>query len=169
MSKTTLATAADTAAVADAPRKVPQVDPNRVTVDVSGFARKSLVVRLPPDTIADDLKEPGMWFRVQKSADKSLRQHDAVYLIAFDQTWVAEAIVSEADASGATLAGIRIVQTPQRARLLLRDCNYAVAWDGAGYYVQRIADGHRMSGSVATEQVAERDLRRLYAQPVGHR
>ena len=97
MSKTTLATAADTAATAEAPltRKLPQVDPNRVTVDHSGFARKSLVVRLPPDLIADDLKEPGTWSRVQRSADKSLRQHDTVDLIAFDQTWVAEAIVSE--------------------------------------------------------------------------
>jgi len=57
---------------------------------------------------------------------------------------------------------VHIIQTPQRARVLFRDSNYGVAWNDFGYYVERLKDGHRMTAAVATEQIAERDLRALY-------
>ena len=75
------------------------------------------MVRLPKDFVADDLKEVGVWEKVQQSG-KSLCQFDALFLISWDQSWAAEAIVSQAAARTATLAGVRIVQTPRRAKAL---------------------------------------------------
>jgi hypothetical protein len=58
----------------------------------------------------------------------------------------------------ATLAGMRIIQPPQRAKALFRDDTYAVIWNSGGYHVERIKDGQKMSGT------AERDLAALYPQ-----
>jgi hypothetical protein len=161
-----------TAVAANAPlpppaRSAPLISPANVTIDHMGHCWKSVQVRLPAGFIADDLKEPLIWCHVQHNTSKALRQHDQLYMIAADRAWVAEARVSEADANGATLVGIRILQTPQRSRVLFRDTNYAVEWDGVGYFVARLSDNHKMTQTVATEQLAERDLRNLYPQRVG--
>ena len=144
-------------------RTTPIIDPANVTVESRGFVRKSLTVRLPENFVADDLKEVSVWRKVQQSS-KSLCQHDALFLVAWDQSWVAEAIVSHAAGTTATLAGVRIIQTPQRAKALFRDDTYAVVWNGGGYHVERIRDGHKMTSSVVNDRLAERDLVALYPQ-----
>jgi hypothetical protein len=121
------------------------------------------VVRLPKDFVADDLKEVSVWSKVQQSA-KSLCQFDELFLVAWDQSWAAEAIVSQAAGKTATLPGVRIIQTPQRAKALFRDDTYAVIWNGGGYHVERVKDGQKMSGTVVNEKLAERDLAALYPQ-----
>jgi hypothetical protein len=45
-----------------------------------------------------------------------------------------KAIASETSGEGVTLAGVRIVTTPQHARTLFRDDNYAIIWNGFGYH-----------------------------------
>jgi hypothetical protein len=118
--------------------------------------------------IADDLKEATAWSKVQSAQAKSLRQWDRLTLIAFDQTWMAEATVSHATEQGVSLAGVRIVQTPQGTQNLMRDDSYAIKWSGnGGYYVERIADGQRMTQDAPNPTLAERDLRNLYPKRVG--
>jgi hypothetical protein len=160
---TALATAERPQAAPPPSRTIPFIDPANVVVDSSGYVRKSLVVRLPKDFVADDLKELEVWRKVQKSG-RSLCQFDTLFLISWDQSWAAEAIVSQAAAGTATLAGVRIIQTPQRAKALFRDDTYAVVWGGAGYHVERIKDGQKMSGTVVNDKLAERDLAALYPQ-----
>jgi hypothetical protein len=147
------------------PRKQELIDPANAQIDWQGFVRKSVFVRLPSGMVADMLKEPKIWEKVQRSK-VSLRQHDHVYMVSFDQDWVAEAIVSQADTSSVTLAGIKIAQTPQRIIPLFRDDTYAVKWNGAGYYVERISDGHPMTQPTANAKLAERDLANLYPKQV---
>src|SRR4051812_3678686 len=120
-------------------RTAPTIDPANVTVDSRGFFCKALAVRLPKDFVADDLKELSVWRKVQQSG-KSLCEYDTLRLIAWDRSWRASAEVSEASSTTATLAGVRIIQTPQRAKALFRDDNYAVVWNGGGYHVERIRD-----------------------------
>ena len=45
------------------------------------------------------------------------------------------------------IAEERIIQTPQRAKALFRDDKYVVVWNGGGYHVERISDGHKMTGN----------------------
>jgi hypothetical protein len=54
---TALATAERPQAAAPQARIIPFIDPANVVVDSSGYVRKSRVVRLPKDFVADDLKE----------------------------------------------------------------------------------------------------------------
>lgn len=160
---TSVAIAEKPPAVPPQSRAIPLIDPAHVTVESRGFVRKSVTIRLPADFVADDLKEVGVWKKVQGSS-KSLCQHDDLYLIAWDQNWVATAIVGQASSNTATLAGVRIIQTPQRAKALFRDDKYAVVWGGGGYHVERIADGHKMTGTVVNDRLAERELAALYPQ-----
>ena len=51
---------------------------------------------MPEDFIADDSKETGVWRKVQINRSTSLRKHDRLYLVAFDESWAAEAIVIDA-------------------------------------------------------------------------
>ncbi|MBW7968608.1 hypothetical protein [Bradyrhizobium sp. BR 10289] len=151
------------AAAPAGPRKAPEIDPANVKVNSSGFVRKEVVARLPAGFVSDDLKEPGVWRKVQVSG-YPLNALDAVLVVAFDRSWCAEAIVSEAMRDGVTLAGIKIISMPRRNEVLLRDDTYAVTWNGAGYHVERISDGHKMTESVGSAALAERDLRNLYAK-----
>ena len=160
---TSVAIAERPQAAAPPSRTIPFIDPANVVVDSLGYVRKSSVVRLPKDFVADDLKEVSVWAKVQKSA-KSLCQFDSLFLVAWDQSWAAEAIVSQVAGTTATLAGVRIIQTPQRAKALFRDDTYAVIWNGGGYHVERIKDGQKMSGTVVNDKLAERDLAALYPQ-----
>ena len=85
-----------------------------------------------------------------------------------DQSWSADAIVSESWTGGATLAGIRLIQTPQRVSALFRDETYAVVHSGHGlHHVERLSDGVKMSKSVASANIAEKDLRNLYPVTLG--
>jgi hypothetical protein len=137
------------------------IDPQSVTLQQAGMAYSHWFVRLPRDFISDDLKRLDVWKRVQ-AGGHPLRRHDHIYLVAFDESWAAEAIVAAAGAADAVLSGIRIVSFPERTRPLFQDDRYRVAWVGSGYCVERKADGHRMTAPVASEALAQRDLANLY-------
>jgi hypothetical protein len=147
---------------ATAVRRAPVIDPGNVTLDHAGTVRRTFFVRLPRDFIADDLKEPEAWSRVQINAAKALRRHDGLYLVAWDESWVAEAVVADGDGKGVVLAKPRVTNFPARFDRLLEDDQYRVVWFGTGYAVERKSDGHRMTGIVASKAVAERDFANLY-------
>lgn len=159
MSKTAL-NAAD---LKPASRLAPEIDPARVTLQSTGFIWREYMVRCPADLVSDDLKEPGIWRRLQGSGStKSLKKHDRVYIVAFDESWVAEAIVASADNKGAVLAKPRLTTFPERYDKLFSDGTYKIEWNGFGYVTVRIADGHVMTQPTANVALAERLLAQLY-------
>jgi hypothetical protein len=93
---------------------------------------------------------------------KALRKFDQVIAVAFDETWMAEAVV--ADARSVVLSKPRITTFPKRYDPLFADENYELRWTGVGYAVFRKKDKHQMTAPVATTALAERDLKRLYPQ-----
>ncbi len=142
-----------------------EVDPRHVTLNASGFAWREFMVRLPQSAVANDLSDPTIWRKVQKSPN-ALRRHDRVYVVAYDESWSAEAIVGEADGSKAVLCKPRLVTFPERFDQLFQTEDFRVAWMGAGYVVERKADGHRLTAPVHSAALAERALREQYPQRV---
>lgn len=146
-----------------AARQAPEIDPARVTLQATGFIWREYMVRCPADMVSDDLKEPGIWRRVQVSGSRNtLKKHDRVYIVAFDETWVAEAIVASADNKSAVLAKPRLTTFPERYDKLFNDGTYKIEWNGHGYVAVRIADGHVMTQPTANVALAERLLVQLY-------
>ncbi len=148
------------------PRQPPAINPALVTMNNNGFAWRDFLVRLPAECVADDLKEPSLWRKVQ-TTQNSLRRHDHLYIVSFDESWIAEAIVADADRNRAILARPRITTFPERFDALFQDDVYRVIWNGSGYCVERKADGRRMTQPAATPQLAERELVLLHPQKSG--
>jgi len=143
-------------------RKLPVIDPAFVVLNADSFAYRQFMVRLPEGAIADDLKEPSLWARVQTSRSVALRKHDHLYIVTFDESWAADAVVVQANAEVAVISRPRMIRFAERLRPLYSDGTYSVAWYGNGFAVKRLADGTRMTQIVANEALAERDLGRLY-------
>jgi hypothetical protein len=150
---------------AEAPlRQAPQIEPRMVTVNNQGFAWKEVQARAPEGLIFDDLKLPEIWRRVQAHPAKSLVRLDKVRVVAWDESWLCECVVTAATSTGATLSKPAKVDLPPRSELLLSDESYAVRWGGNGYYVERKRDGQRVSEVVSTKSEAERALSAQYAR-----
>ena len=64
---------------------------------------------------------------------------------------------------------IRLVNLPQPTTPMFQDDKYRVVWAGSGHRVERMADGHLITGIVASEKLAEQDLRNLYPSRWGAR
>lgn len=142
-------------------RTAPLIPHENVVLNVDGFVYRHLLVRLPADFVADDLKEPGVWRKVQGSRN-ALRKHDHLYLVAYDESWAADAVVASGTAASAVLCKPKLTNFPERYDRLFEDENYRVAWMGTGYIVERKKDGHRMTAPVPSAAHAERDLRNIY-------
>lgn len=145
-----------------APRSAPDIDPARATLQVSGFAWREYLVRVPSGFVADDLKEPGIWRKVQNGSKNALRKYDRLTIVAYDESWLAEAIVASADNKGAVLAKPRVTSLPSRFDKLFEDDMYRIAWNGFGYIVERKSDGHAMTQPTANVELATRLLAQLY-------
>jgi hypothetical protein len=145
--------------------KIPYIDPARCVVQFAGRAFKVMFVRLPKDVIADDLKRPELWKLLQAKHAKALRKFDQVIMASHDESWMAEAVVADAQADAVTLAKPKITTFPERYDALFQDPTYAVVWVGTGYAVRRKKDSHIMTQPVANPALAERDLKRLYPKP----
>lgn len=146
----------------EAPRSAPDIDPARVQLQFSGFVWREYLVRVPSGFVADDLKEPSVWRKLQNGSTNALKKFDRLTIVAHDESWLAEAIVASADNKGAVLAKPRITQMPARFDKLFEDDKYRVAWNGFGYIVERKADGHAMTQPTANAELATRLLAQLY-------
>ncbi|MDE4620638.1 hypothetical protein LOF18_24995 [Sinorhizobium meliloti] len=142
-------------------RQTPKVDPALVAVNSDGFKFRDIFVRLPHGTIADDLKEPEMWKHIQ-NGPRALRKFDRLMLVAYDESWIAEAIVAHADLSTVILAKPRITAFPDRVEKLFGDGTYQVKWSGSGYVVVRLRDEAVMTNEFPNAALAERALVAMY-------
>lgn len=143
-------------------RRAPEIDPSRVKVNSAGFVFRSMFVRLPESFIADDLKESAPWKRVQANSHTALRRFDQVVIVAYDESWIAEAVVAHADTAGVVLGKPRLTSFPMRTEQLYRDDKYAVEFVGAGYRVRRFLDQSFVTPILATAGQAERELFNMY-------
>lgn len=149
---------------ADPPQRgIPQIEPSWAKLNFSGAEFQSWLIRLPKGAIADDLKEGGLFKRVQQSGRVTLRKFHNVRLVDFEEKWFADATVGEANASEVILTGIKIVQLPERTRPLFQDEKFEVRWDGIGYAVNRKADNSKLTHHFPTEQLAMHALSQQYA------
>jgi hypothetical protein len=152
----------DTAAIsASDMRKLLRVDPAGVNTNYDGYKFREVMVRLPSGMIADDLKEPEIWNKVQQSV-KALRKFDRLVIVSFDETWMAEAYVENADSEKALLARPRLITLSERTEKLFSDGVYRIEWTGFGYRVMRIRDGAAMTEAFANVPLAERALANMY-------
>src|SRR6185312_4992517 len=154
---------------ADQKPQHPVIKPFAVAVDMDGFATRNVFVRLPEGFTAQGLEDPNLWAQVQGYPGKSLKLFDRLMLVAFDESWFAEATIVRADSVSAVLSKPRITTIPPRYDRLFEDDQYRVKWYGSGYAVERKSDLHRMTGIVANAPIAERDLARLYPTRVAGR
>jgi predicted DNA-binding transcriptional regulator AlpA len=137
------------------------INPQNHKLNAAGFVMSEYVTRLPDGMIADDLKEPDIWRSIQKGRFP-LKKLDRVLLVAWDESWVAEALVEQASADGVWLAKPRITQLSGRSENLFGDGTYQVTWNGGGYHVVRLRDGAKMTDTLANAPLAERALAGLY-------
>src|SRR5262245_66576088 len=156
---------------AAAPAKAPpppearvEVDPNELTLDAAGQCRRHWFVRLPEAMVADDIKDPAIWKRVQDNRDKSLMRFDEIFAVSYREDWFATGVVTEVTQSGAVLGAIRIASIEPRLKAYMNDGVYKVEWRGNGFVVIRIKAGQQMTNPVQSEAVANEELVRLYPQ-----
>lgn len=152
-------------AAVDIDHKALEIDPSRVAINYDGFIFRSIFVRLPEGFIADDLKDPGIWRKAQNSP-RGLRKFDQLVCVSFDESWMAEAVVAEADGRKAVLGKPRLTSFGDRFEKLFSDETYRVEWMGSGYVVIRKADGARVTQPVASAAIAERELVRMHPRPL---
>lgn len=138
------------------------IDPGRVVVQSRGFAFKELFARLPKAMTADHLKNGSVWRRVQGTATKALTKFDRVVVVGFDESWMAEGIVSEAGRTHAVLTELKVRQLGHRFEELFADGVHRVIWNGSGYGIERIEDGQIIGGSYANPQLATQALFGIY-------
>lgn len=152
--------------VAAEPKPV-EVEPNKVMVDIAGHARRWVSVRCPEGMVQDDLRSPKIWRRVQADRGRALLKHDDLYILGFDESWFAEAIVCHATNAEASLVIKKVGSFREQSQTFYSDGTYQVFWDGAGFGVRRIEGGVRMGGqSFHTEGLAQDYMRSLYSTAV---
>jgi hypothetical protein len=147
-------------------RKPPVINPEWVTVEDAYQTYRLLSIRLPDGCTLVDVNEvPTLWRLVQGSNVVSLRRFDRVTLIAFDESFLVDAVVAGATNVNVTLAGIRRIDLPARTAALPGDDLHSIAWVGNGYQVIRRKDQMRMGPPQPTISAAQRHMDNLYPRP----
>ena len=143
-----------------------RIDPARVSLNHDGYVFGHWFARAPASMTVDDLKISEIWgpFQAGMTRTRSMKKFDLVTVVAFDETWVAEAMVGDARESGVVLVKLKVSGLPLRHTPMPETELYRVAWNGHGYAVFRKADDHQMSRAESSAALAERHLRDL--QPV---
>ena len=143
-------------------RRLPVVPPANVRLNRGGSAFAEWHCRFPENGTLDDLKEPGIWRKIQISPQTAFKQFDELRIIAFDGAWVARCVVAHASQTEVVLSKPTVVQMPARREHLYEDETYAVRYTGDGYTVIRKRDEVAMSPAVHSADAALTVLTRLY-------
>jgi len=142
-----------------------KIDSSTVTLDMAGTVSRHWHVILPEGMVADGVKDPAIWSRVQGNRRTTMRKHDRIYAVAYDGSFAIEARVAEAVVDAVVLAKPSILSFPERRTPLFSDENYRLEWRGDGFAVIRRADGLQMGGLQPSETLAIQHLRRQYPVP----
>ena len=121
-------------------RKLPEIEPRHVTVSDAGQAFREVLVRLPKDAVADDVRTPSIWKRVQAVKSAALVKFDHLLILTFDESQYIRAIVTHATSTEAHLAIERVATFREQGQSLFSDGTLEVFWDGGAYSVRRVSD-----------------------------
>jgi hypothetical protein len=139
------------------------IRPAALTWNHRGFAFNSAQVRLPEwaDT-ADKLRaHPGAWSPVQNNPNTALSRLDELRLIAHDESWVAYAIVEDADRTSVKLAISKVIALEAKSAKWSDGTN-EIRWADGGYRIYRVRDGVVISPmSFQTIDAARLELSRV--------
>jgi ribosomal protein S16 len=140
----------------------PEVSPGDLKIEAGQYNRRVLV-RMPKDTVADDLRTPGIWRKVQGNRATALIKYDEVLVLGHDESWYARAIVTHATSTEAALAIEKVGTFRPVSEQLYSDGRYRVHWNGASYVVQRVSDEVIVDNvGYSTEAQAIRAIERQY-------
>lgn len=144
--------------------ELPRIKTLSVKWQSEGFAFRTLFVRLPESISLQLLNdEPRIWRSIQGDVNVALMKFDRVVCVAFDESWLVDAIVNDAQNDQVILAGIRKISMPQRSVSLYSDEAYEVVWAGSGYGVRRKSDGVMMlPETYSSAEAAKMGLLSLY-------
>ena len=124
-------------------------------------------MRAPEGLIQDDLRDPKIWKAVQQNRVTALRKMDHLEILAFDESWLANCVVTFAPGTECRLAIRRVGNFREVGETLFQDSVYTVFWSGGGYAVQRKSDGVTMGNKAyENEALAQVYLRSLYPTAV---
>jgi hypothetical protein len=148
--------------VAETPRVI---KPASLTWNHRGFAFNSAQVRLPEwvDT-ADKLRaHPGAWSPIQQNPNSAMSRLDEVRLVAADESWVAHAIVEDADRTSVKLAISKVIALEGKTAKW-SDGETEIRWADGGFRLYRVRDGVNISPmSFQTIDAARLELSRVTA------
>jgi hypothetical protein len=92
---------------------------------------------------------------------------DRLLIIAWDETWIVEALVRYADRSEARLLILKVASFAGIGDALFSDGTLEIYWDGASYGFRRMSDKVSLARGFASGGSAIDALRRHYPQKVG--
>lgn len=148
-----------------APRRPPEVDPALVWPNYRGHAFAEHFVRLPAGFVLDDLKEPGLWRRVQGSP-KAFNKLDRVVMVTDDEGQMFTCHVAAATPAAASLSKPTILEMVSRTPSQYADENYKIEWRNGSHAIIRKRDGHVMATGFGSEGAAITALNQLYPRRV---
>ena len=142
------------------------IEPSKVLLSEHGY--RNFIIRLPVGlTHPQDVNDTSIWTRVQGVKNLSLRKHDHLYLVSYDESWAVEAIVDYGDEATVTLTGLRNnIQFKGRTDPLPSDNNFRAEWVGNGYQLFRRKDNQPMGNVHATVGGIAGELQNQYPRPV---
>ena len=150
-----------------AERAIPEIDLTGVQVNDAGQAWRTVLVRCPEGVIADDLRTPKVWRKLQASRQQALIKLDHLFILAFDESWAARATVTHATSTEAHLAIEKVFTFKEQGQSFWGDGTLEVFWDGKSYGVRRVSDKIRtITEGYTTEALAADAARRSYPRRV---
>jgi hypothetical protein len=90
------------------------------------------------------------------------RKFDRITAVAYDESWLVDAIVTAADANSASLKPLKAIDVETRTQPLPTDELYRSEWLGTGYVWFRKKDGQQMHQPVHTIGLLMQELKNLY-------
>lgn len=143
------------------------VEVTTVQISDAGFAWRNVLARMPEGSTQDDLRDPKIWRKVQSSRGTALIKLDHLFVLAFDESWAARAVVTHATSTEAHLAIEKIFTFKEQGQSFFGDGTLEVFWDGGAYGVRRVSDGVRViTEGFLTEPQAIAALRGWYPKRV---
>jgi hypothetical protein len=118
-------------------RKVPVISTTDFKIDQLNTITKSAIVTAPADMTAQDCNDPTIWRNIQASQALALVRFDRVLVVG--DGWAVDALVSDADASAATLAFSRVLTLRSRSgsSWVSADGAWSIRFAGTGFGVFR--------------------------------
>jgi len=151
---------------ADAPRKVPTIDPKLGRVNYAGGVFKEVVLRLPSDFQPSDLLEARLFKNVQGSRmGIRLQKLDRVILLEADEAAMWTAVVAHAAVDGVTLSKPTRAELQSRQGAYFSDGHYRVIWLDGHFRIVRIKDNFMFSETFPNHEFAVRGVSMMYARP----